>query len=127
EHTLPIVRKHGLLKVTVSPKQELLLDSSQYTGKHTALTEFTPYHAHEEHTAKHALIPSSIIQDKNARRLYLAIDGRKSIGELASVMQLTTQEFYAALSLLLAQKRVQILGTKELVNGSSQSLKSAFV
>ncbi len=124
EHTLPIARKHGLLKISTPIKQGLQLESNQYTGKRPALTAFTPYHTQTEHTVKQALIPRSIIQDKNARRLYLEIDGHKNIGELASEMQLNAEEFYAALSLLLTQKRIQIFGGQGFVSERAQSLQS---
>lgn len=49
------------------------------------------------------------IADKQARRLYAAIDGRKSINELSIVTHQNLNETIAALQKLLAQKRVEVL------------------
>ena len=127
EHALPIAGSRGLLKVTPPTKQGLQLAISQSTGKRPVLTEFTPYRIQTDYTTKHASIDETIIRDKNARHLYLAIDGHKNISELASVMRLNTREFYAALSLLLAQKRIQIFEPGERTSTSLQSLQSSLV
>ncbi len=125
EHVLPIARSRGLLKVTIPTTQPLQLTSSQYTGKRPVLTEFTPYRIQTDYTAKYASLDGAIIRDKNARRLYLAIDGHKNIGELGLMMQLNTREFYAALSLLLTQKRIQIFEPGDRTSASLQSLQSS--
>jgi hypothetical protein len=108
DHTLPIAKSRGLLTIPPPRQTGLQLTPRQNTTPHPTLTEATPYRAQTGHTAHYALLPGSIIRDKNARRLYLAIDGHKNIGELASSLQLSRQEFYTALSLLLEQKRIQI-------------------
>jgi hypothetical protein len=108
DHVLPIAKSRGLLKITPPTQPALQLTTSQYTGKQPALAEFTPYRMQAASTTQYASLDGSIMRDKNVRRLYLAIDGRKNIGELASFMRLSTHEFHAALSLLLKQKRIQI-------------------
>ena len=123
EHGLSIARNHGLLKITVPMKQELELIQSPSTGKHAILREFIPYRTKAVYTTEHALIYGSTIRDKNARRLYLEIDGHKTIGELASITQLNTQEFYAALYLLLTQSFIQIFESGGLHSESLQSLR----
>jgi len=52
---------------------------------------------------------SASISDKLARRLYSAIDGNKSIGELRSSLHMDMKEFSHALNFLLSQQRVQLL------------------
>lgn len=109
EHVLPIARKHGLLAVPPPAERGLQVSNNQYTGKRPPLTEFIPHHTQMLNTSKEALIGErSLIQDKNARRLYREIDGHKNISELTYVTQLNAQEFYAALCLLLAQKHIQL-------------------
>jgi hypothetical protein len=51
----------------------------------------------------------SVISDKQASRLYLAIDGRKNLAELLSLTRLGQREFEAALRLLLMQKLIQLV------------------
>jgi hypothetical protein len=48
------------------------------------------------------------ISDKLARRLYSAIDGNKSIGELQSSLHMDMKEFSHSLNFLLSQRRVQL-------------------
>lgn len=48
------------------------------------------------------------ISDKQARRLYSAIDGKKNLGALRGVTGLEAQEMMRALQHLLAQKRVEV-------------------
>ncbi len=67
----------------------------------------------------------SLIQDKNARRLYLQIDGHKNIGELVYLTQLNIQEFYAALCLLLAQKCIQLFEARGYAGQNLQSSLSS--
>ena len=51
---------------------------------------------------------AATIPEGEARRLYLAIDGRKSVAELASITHLKMNEMVAALRILLAQKHIQV-------------------
>jgi hypothetical protein len=51
---------------------------------------------------------AATIPEGETRRLYLAIDGRKSVAELASITHLMMNEMVAALRILLAQKHIQI-------------------
>ncbi len=128
EHVLPIARSRGLLEIKPPTKQELQLTTRQYTGKHLELTESTHHHhVQADHTTKRTSIDGSIIQDKNARRLYLAIDGHKSISELALVVQMNMREFYAALSLLLMQKRVQVSEPEERNSAGASFLQSSLI
>ena len=51
---------------------------------------------------------AATIPEGEARRLYLAIDGRKSVTELASITHLNVKEMDTALRILLAQKHIQV-------------------
>ncbi len=127
EHVLPIAMSRGLLNVTTPMKQELQLSIAQYTGRHAIPTRFAPQHIQAEHSTKHALIPKNSLQENNIRRLYFEIDGKRTIGELVSIMQMSTQEFYAALSLLLTQKRIRIADAGGRTVRGLQSLQSSLI
>jgi hypothetical protein len=133
DHVLPIAKSRGLLKITPPTQPSLQLTTSQYTGKQPTLADqytgkqlvladFTPYRMQAASSTQYASLDGSIMRDKNVRRLYLAIDGRKNIGELAAFMRLSTHEFHAALSLLLKQKRIQIFEPGERTVAILQSL-----
>ena len=51
---------------------------------------------------------SVVIPDRQARRLYAAIDGRKTVDELCSITQLDMKEIHRALQILLVQHRIQL-------------------
>lgn len=70
-------------------------------------------------TAHNPLSGSVAIPDKLARRVYGAIDGEKTVGDLAAMLRLSHEEIAAALGLLLAQQRV------ELCDSEGHSLDSA--
>jgi len=75
-----------------------------------ALSELIP-HRHEDAElmkSSNPLAGSDIISDKRARRLYVAIDGRKSLEELSATTHMNTKEVNAALQILLTQHRVQL-------------------
>jgi hypothetical protein len=127
DHTLPIAKSRGLLTLPPPRQPGLLLTTSQNTTPHPIVTETTPYHTQTGITAKYALLPGSMMHNKNARHLYLAIDGQKTIGELASCMQLSKQEFYAALSFLLEQKRIQLFEPDGRKRTDQQPLQSVLI
>jgi hypothetical protein len=110
EHVLAVAKSHGLLEITPPVERRLQLTGGRSTEKRPLLTEFIPYRTQNVTMSKKQTLTDGAtrIQDKNARRLYLEIDEKKNIGELAYATQLNVQEFYAALCLLLAQKRIQL-------------------
>ena len=122
EHTLAIARSHGLLTISPNVERGLALKSRQ----ENQMSEFIPCRTQTVIATKRNTLTESetLIQDKNARRLYLEIDEKKSIGELAYTTQLNIQEFYAALCLLLAQKRIQLF---EVRGYSGQKLIDSFI
>jgi chemotaxis family two-component system response regulator PixH len=48
------------------------------------------------------------ISDRQARRLYAAIDGRKTVEELCAIVHLDVQMVYTALQFLLALRRIRL-------------------
>jgi hypothetical protein len=114
DHALAIAKSHGLLAISPHVPRGVALKSRRYTENHPLRTEFIPCRTQTIIATKRNTLTGSeaLIQDKNARRLYLEIDEQKNIGELAYTTQLNIQEFYAALCLLLAQKRIQLFEVK---------------
>jgi hypothetical protein len=51
---------------------------------------------------------SAIIADKQARRLYTAIDGRTSVADLSDATGINLKEIYTALQTLLEQRRIEL-------------------
>lgn len=69
-----------------------------------------PRHTHdmEQDQAANPFTSTTIIADKDARRLYAAIDGTKSGADLAQATRLTQQEVIQALDYLYKQQRIQL-------------------
>jgi len=63
---------------------------------------------HTQHAGSNLLALSIAIADKQARLLYAAIDGRKTIAALAAQIHFESAEMDAALQLLLEQGRIQL-------------------
>jgi hypothetical protein len=64
----------------------------------------------------------SPITDKQARRLYIAIDGRRSVEELQHITRLTPAETYKALQMLLAEGRIEVYNSHGQLIESSRLL-----
>ena|SRR5947209_3333613 len=63
---------------------------------------------------------TTIIVDKQARRLYTAIDGRSNVADLCNATGLSLKEAYEALQKLLVQQRIELYESGgQLVNASS--------
>ncbi|GHO46660.1 hypothetical protein [Ktedonospora formicarum] len=61
----------------------------------------------EQFQADNPFSSAAIISDKNARRLYTAIDGRRDVAELLQYLPLERKEVYSALRNLLEEKKIQ--------------------
>ena len=69
-------------------------------------------HRREDPNLLKAVNPFSgaqVIADKQARRLYGAIDGRKNLRELSLALNLEQKELIKALRILFAQQRIQLV------------------
>ena len=61
----------------------------------------------------------SPIADKQARRLYTAINGHRSVEELRRIAHLTLAEVYKALQVLLVERRIEVYdGKGQPIDGS---------
>ena len=107
EQAVSIAGNRGLLLPAISaPGSNGFLDvRSQFT-----LPELVPHRAEDANlmTSSNPLAGSVAISDKQARRLYAAIDGHKSLNEICADIGMDLKDAYIALEHLMAQHRVQL-------------------
>ena len=120
--------------VAVAASRELLLPASTGSGRLPSLTNnslqqqpqlslggLIPQRVEDTDLLKSSnpLAGSLVISDKQARRLFTAIDGRKNVEEICMQIDMDLKEAYKALQVLLAQHRVQLYGPEgQLVESS---------
>ncbi len=75
-----------------------------------ALQKLVPHRSEDPDLLRSSnpLDASVIILDRQARRLYAAIDGLHTVDELCSITHLDMREVHKALQILLAQHRIQL-------------------
>ncbi len=123
EQAIPIARNRGLLMLdrpkdldhlTISPKKNSV-----------ALADLIPHHFQNMDAlqSSNPFASTAMIQNKQIRHLYLAMDGRKSIGKLLISTHMDTKDFYVALRTLLVQKYIQLYEPNGRLIDSSQLLK----
>jgi len=98
--------------------------AQQYTQPH--LSELIP-RRHEDADTMRSSNPfasAAVISDKQARRLYAAIDGRRNLGEICANLGLDLKELYLALRVLLEQHRIQLYTPEDQLVDSSQFIAS---
>jgi hypothetical protein len=108
EQVIPIATKRGLLV----PARGLASASASSARQASQLdiTQLIP-RRHEDAAllkSSNPLAGGVRIGDRQARRLYGAIDGQKNFGELCTGLNLDWKEGYRALQRLLAEKRIQL-------------------
>ena len=110
QQVLPIARNRDLLLPAeapgeVSPQSTNSTNLQQQRSLPT-LSALIPHRI--EDAASNPIAASVAISDKQARRLYAAINGRRAVDELFELMQIEMEEFYRALRILLVQNRIQL-------------------
>lgn len=97
-------------------------------GKNTPLTlsDIIPHRAQnvEELQADNPFASASIIADKNARQLYTAINGNRSIAELASATGFEQKSLFDALYYLLQQQKIQLSTVEGQIIDASRFISS---
>jgi hypothetical protein len=112
EYALSIAKNRGLLldaaNSRLSPSASPVSDRAQ--SQQFALNELIPHRAQsvEAMQANNPLASAVVISNKQARRLYSLIDGKRSITELLDTTQIDQQEFTEALRWLLKQKLIRL-------------------
>jgi hypothetical protein len=115
EQTIAVAIRHGLLtSVRASPASGNLPAqfpaSSRQQSAPFALTELIPHRRTDAALmmSSNPLSRSVDIADKQARRLYTAINGHRNIGELSATTGLNLKEISQALQLLLRERRIEL-------------------
>jgi hypothetical protein len=73
------------------------------------LMELVPHKIAEEEEGNYNVVDSSsTISNRQARRLYLAIDGRRNLTNLSTLIQLNGKALWQALYMLLVRKYIQL-------------------
>jgi len=104
EQVMPIAKNRGLLV----PAQSQM--PSNPPQQQPALLELIPRRSQNPELLRtsNPLASSVDIANKQARRLFASIDGRKNLGELARTNGLNAKEVYEAVQLLLGQNRIEM-------------------
>jgi hypothetical protein len=109
EYALSIAKNRGLLSSVANPS---LGNPATNRGQPQQLThkELIPHWRQDIQAmqANNPLANATPITNKQARQLYFAIDGKKSITELANIMQLDQEEVDSALQILLEQRLIRL-------------------
>ena len=112
EYALSIAKNRGLL---LDPANSRLSSSASSVSNRAQpqqlmLNELIPHRAQsvDAMQTNNPLASAVVISDKQARRLYSLIDGKRSITELLDMTQIDQQEFTAALRWLLKQKLIRL-------------------
>ncbi len=109
EHALSVAKNRGLLSRGANPSLDSLAHN-RAQPKHFAFNELIPQWAPDVQAmqADNPFADAVVISDKRARKLYFAIDGKKSIAELAESNHMDHQEFRSAVQYLLKQKHIRL-------------------
>jgi hypothetical protein len=110
EQTILIAKKRGLLLIDSKQQQFSLLipsptlqENSQQVGDKSTLLDLIPSRIRTSNPLAGALL----LADQPAYQLYHAIDGRKSLAELASFTRFKAAAFYGAVRSLLNRKQIR--------------------
>jgi hypothetical protein len=125
EHALSVAKNRGLLSRGANPSLDGLAHN-QAQPKHFTFTELIPQCVQDVRAmqADNPFAEAVVISDKQARKLYFSIDGKKSIAELAESNHLDQQEFNSALRFLLKQKHIRLCDPNGKAVDSSQFFES---
>jgi hypothetical protein len=112
EQAISVAVSRGLFipKGTTSGKIPSVAANSLGPQPQLRLDDLKPQRIEDANLLKSSnpLAGSIVIADKKARRLFAAIDSRKTIGELRSSLDMDVKEAYEALQILVAQHRIQL-------------------
>lgn len=106
EQMMRIIINRGFL----TPPSNVPREASRgIPGKGISLTSIIPHRTEdiEQLQADNPFAHASVISNKNARRLYAAIDGSKSMAQLIQSARLEQKDFLEALRYLFQQQKIQ--------------------
>lgn len=109
EQSIRILSQFQLLFTPGSIRQEQQASGGAKKPASFALDETIPRRTQdlEQFQADNPFSSAAIISDKNARRLYTAIDGRRDVAELLQYVPLEQKKVYSALRYLLGEEKIQ--------------------
>ncbi|BCL82809.1 hypothetical protein ccbrp13_52740 [Ktedonobacteria bacterium brp13] len=109
EQTITLARKRNLLYPAELHPASIQLPSPPPKRNTPSLMELVPLKTPEnEESNGNAAHTSSTISNRQARRLYLAVDGHRSLSDLSTLTQLNTGALSQALRTLLIQGHIQL-------------------
>ena len=90
--------------------QEVPVQEALAQGEQSALLDLIPRPKQDARllVSSSPFASSATISDKQALRLYTAIDGRKTVAELCSSTSMTLKEAHTALQTLLSLQRIEL-------------------
>jgi hypothetical protein len=112
EYALSIAKNRGLLLDAANPLSSSA--NNRALPQQFTLNELVAHRAQSLGgvQANNPLANAVVIPDKQARKLYSLIDGKRSIAELSETTQLDQEDFSAALRWLAKQKLIQLHNPK---------------
>jgi hypothetical protein len=105
------LRMIGNRKLLIPPSELLDEKTTEKQAAIQALAKIVPQKLQDlaDFQADNPFAQASIINDKNARHLYAAINGQKNITELAQDLNFTEQESYQALHYLYQEEKIEFI------------------
>jgi hypothetical protein len=111
EQAVAVAGNYGLLlPVAATPSQSFASQTSPRQEPLPALAELIPRRKTDSNQllSNNPFASSSVISNKQARRLHAAIDGRTNVANLCEVTGMDMKEVYAALQTLLTLHRIEV-------------------
>lgn len=110
EQMIPMAKRRGLL-MAAAPQQRSYSTPQQQSLP--PLGELIPHRTQEEEALRSqnpfaAATPKIAINDRQALRFYQAIDGKRTVFEIATSVKLQGKDLASTLRLLLTQKHIQL-------------------
>lgn len=113
EQAISRAKQRGLLSPATAAQLPIIITQMQ-KNRPSPLVELIPCHmqtsGHHIQQTTTVWNSTKIITNKLARRLYLAINGRRNIAEIANLTQMNMHEIKTALRTLLTYKYIQFYG-----------------
>ncbi|GCE18005.1 hypothetical protein KDK_18050 [Dictyobacter kobayashii] len=102
QQAISLACNHGLLL----PENQHLLPAPRPSGRASTLLELIPLRIFKN--AANQGQHTQLIPNRQIRRLYLSIDGRRSLAALATLTQLNQRDFMLALRTLITQGQIEL-------------------
>jgi hypothetical protein len=123
EQAIPIAGQRGLLLPATHAANQAPFGQTmtQEQAGQIDLAGLIPYPLEDAALMKSSnpLAGSTVIADKQARRLYAAIDGHKKLAEICLDLKCSLEDVYPALTYLLKHQRIQLFTSNgRLIDGS---------